>query len=147
MGLGFPIPENSPFTEPEQPPPMESPQPVGPPRYMEPPTGWQQPMRSPESMGPPHYMRPLMGQQQRIGSPESMPMGQSMGPSPSMGSPYLSMVYYYYLLLFVRASEGTLSTWSWLHLQSLAPTQVSRRVDVKQMAGRKNNCRIFITTG
>jgi hypothetical protein len=31
-------------------------------------------------------------------------------------------------------------------LQSLAPTPVLRRVDVRQAAGRKNNCRIFITT-
>jgi hypothetical protein len=46
----------------------------------------------------------------------------------------------------VRASEGTLSRWSRLHLQSLALTPVSRRVDVRQAAGRKNNCRIFITT-
>jgi hypothetical protein len=30
-------------------------------------------------------------------------------------------------------------------LQSLAPTPVSRRVDVRQAAGRKNNCQIFIT--
>jgi hypothetical protein len=45
----------------------------------------------------------------------------------------------------LRASEGTLSRWSRLHLQSLAPTPVSRRVDVRQAAGRKNNCRIFIT--
>jgi hypothetical protein len=37
-----------------------------------------------------------------------------------------------------RASEGTLSRWSRLHLQSLAPTPVSRRVDVRQAAGRKN---------
>jgi hypothetical protein len=29
-----------------------------------------------------------------------------------------------------------------LHLQSLAPTPVSRWVDVRQAAGRKNNCRI-----
>jgi hypothetical protein len=29
-------------------------------------------------------------------------------------------------------------------LQSLAPTPVSRRVDVRQAAGRKNNCRIFL---
>jgi hypothetical protein len=50
-----------------------------------------------------------------------------------------------YYLELLRASEGTLSRWSWLHLQSLAPTPVSRRVDVRQ-AGRKNNCRIFITT-
>jgi hypothetical protein len=47
----------------------------------------------------------------------------------------------YYLELF-RASEGTLSSWSRLHLQSLAPTPVSRRVDVRQAAGRKNNCQI-----
>jgi hypothetical protein len=31
-------------------------------------------------------------------------------------------------------------------LQSLAPNPVSRRVDVRQAAGRKNKCRIFITT-
>jgi hypothetical protein len=31
---------------------------------------------------------------------------------------------------------GTLSRWSRLHLQSLAPTPVSKRVDVKQAAGR-----------
>jgi hypothetical protein len=42
----------------------------------------------------------------------------------------------YYLELF-RASEGTLSRWSRLHLQSLAPIPVSRRVDVRQAAGRK----------
>jgi hypothetical protein len=35
------------------------------------------------------------------------------------------------------------SRWPRLHLQSLAPTPVSRRVDVRQAAGRKNNCRIF----
>jgi hypothetical protein len=34
--------------------------------------------------------------------------------------------------------EGTLSRWSRLHLQSLAPTPVSRRVDVRQAAGRDN---------
>jgi hypothetical protein len=50
-----------------------------------------------------------------------------------------------YNLELLRASEGTLSRWSRLHLQSLAPTPVSRRVDVRQAAGRKNNCRIFIT--
>jgi hypothetical protein len=33
-----------------------------------------------------------------------------------------------------------------LYLQSLAPTPVSRRVDVRQAAGRKNKGRIFITT-
>jgi hypothetical protein len=31
-------------------------------------------------------------------------------------------------------------------LQSLAHTPVSRRFDVRQAAGRKNICRIFITT-
>jgi hypothetical protein len=51
----------------------------------------------------------------------------------------------YYLEPF-RASEGTLSRWSRLHLQSLAPTPVSRKVDVRQAAFRKNNCQIFITT-
>jgi hypothetical protein len=38
-----------------------------------------------------------------------------------------------YLELFY-ALEGTLSCWSLLHLQSLAPTPVSRRVDVKIIA-------------
>jgi hypothetical protein len=38
----------------------------------------------------------------------------------------------------LRASDGTLSGWSRLHMQSLAPTPVSRRVDVRQAAGRKN---------
>jgi hypothetical protein len=33
-----------------------------------------------------------------------------------------------------------------LHLQSLASTPVLSRVDVRQAAGRKNNCQIFITT-
>jgi hypothetical protein len=42
-----------------------------------------------------------------------------------------------------RALEGKISRWSRLHLQSLAPTPVSRRVDVRQTASRKNNCRIF----
>jgi hypothetical protein len=46
----------------------------------------------------------------------------------------------------LRASKATLSSWSQLHLQSLAPTSVSRRVDVRQAAGRINSCRIFITT-
>jgi hypothetical protein len=45
----------------------------------------------------------------------------------------------YYFELF-RASEGTLCRWSRLHLQSLAFTPVSRRVNVRQAAGRKNNC-------
>jgi hypothetical protein len=51
-----------------------------------------------------------------------------------------------YYLELLRASEGTLSRWSRLHLQSLAPTPVSRGVDVRQAAGRKTNYRIFITT-
>jgi hypothetical protein len=50
-----------------------------------------------------------------------------------------------YHLELLRTSEGTLSRWSRLHLQSLAPTPVSRRVDVRQAAGLKNNFRIFIT--
>jgi hypothetical protein len=44
----------------------------------------------------------------------------------------------------LRASEGTLSRWSRLHF-SRYRLQFSR-VDVRQPAGRKNNCRIFITT-
>jgi hypothetical protein len=47
----------------------------------------------------------------------------------------------YYLGLF-RASEGTLSCWSRLHLQSFEPTPVSRRVYVRQAVSRKNDCRI-----
>jgi hypothetical protein len=49
-----------------------------------------------------------------------------------------------YYLELLRASEGF--CWSRLYLQSLASTPVSRRVDVRQAAGRKNKCRIFITT-
>jgi hypothetical protein len=56
---------------------------------------------------------------------------------------WVAKIYYLELL---RASEGTLSRWSRLHLQSLAPTPVSRRMDVMQAAVRKNNCLIFITT-
>jgi hypothetical protein len=48
-----------------------------------------------------------------------------------------------YYLELLRVSEGTLSCWSRLHLQSLAPTPVSRRVDVRQAADCKNNCQIF----
>jgi hypothetical protein len=44
---------------------------------------------------------------------------------------WLTIIYYLELL---RASEGTLSRWSRLQLQSLAPTQVSRRVEVRQAA-------------
>jgi hypothetical protein len=56
---------------------------------------------------------------------------------------WVTKIYYLELL---RASEGTLNRWFWLHLQLLAPTPVLRRIDVRQAAGRKNNCRIFITT-
>jgi hypothetical protein len=42
-----------------------------------------------------------------------------------------------YYLELLRASEGMLSRWSRLHLQSLAPTPVSKRIDVRQAAGRK----------
>jgi hypothetical protein len=52
---------------------------------------------------------------------------------------WVTKIYYHELL---RASEGTLNRWSRLHLQSLAPTLVSRRVDVRQAAGRKNDCQI-----
>jgi hypothetical protein len=47
---------------------------------------------------------------------------------------WVTKIYYLELL---GASEGTLSRWSRLHLQSLAPTPVSRRVDVRQAAGHK----------
>jgi hypothetical protein len=56
---------------------------------------------------------------------------------------WVTKIYYLELL---RALEGTLSRWSRLRLQSLAPTPISSRVDARQAAGRKNNCRIFITT-
>jgi hypothetical protein len=55
---------------------------------------------------------------------------------------WMTKIYYLELL---RASEGTLIRWLRLHLQSIAPTPVSRRVDVRQAACRKNNYRIFIT--
>jgi hypothetical protein len=42
-------------------------------------------------------------------------------------------------ILLLRSSEGTLSHWSRLHLQSLVPAPVSRRVNVRQIAGCKNN--------
>jgi hypothetical protein len=42
-----------------------------------------------------------------------------------------------FYLELLSASKDTLSRWSRLHLQSLAPTPVSRRVDVRQAAGRK----------
>jgi hypothetical protein len=49
-----------------------------------------------------------------------------------------------YYLELLRASEGWLSCWFQLYLQSLAPTPISKRVDFKQTAGRKNNCQIII---
>jgi hypothetical protein len=55
---------------------------------------------------------------------------------------WVTKIYYVELL----RAKGTLSHWSRLHLQALAPAPVSRSVDVRQAAGRKNNCRIFITT-
>jgi hypothetical protein len=45
--------------------------------------------------------------------------------------------------IILRASEGTLSCWYRLHLQSLTPPPVSRRVDVRQAADRKNNCQFY----
>jgi hypothetical protein len=60
--------------------------------------------------------------------------------------PVIAWVTKIYYLELHRALEGTLRRWSWLHLQSYVTIPVSRRVDVRQAAGRKNNCRIFITT-
>jgi hypothetical protein len=45
-----------------------------------------------------------------------------------------------YYLELLHASDGTLSRWSRLHLQSIAPAPVSRRVDIRQETGHKNNC-------
>jgi hypothetical protein len=47
-----------------------------------------------------------------------------------------------YYLELLRVSQGTLSRWSRLHLQSFVPTPVLRRVEVRQ-AVRKDNCRIY----
>jgi hypothetical protein len=47
---------------------------------------------------------------------------------------WITKIYYLELL---RASEGTLSRCFRLHLQLLAPAPVSRRVEVRQAAGRK----------
>jgi hypothetical protein len=47
---------------------------------------------------------------------------------------WVTKIYYLELL---HASEGMLSRWSRLHLQSLAPTPVSRRVDVRPPACKK----------
>jgi hypothetical protein len=44
---------------------------------------------------------------------------------------WVTKIYYLELL---RASEGTLSHWSRLNLQSLASAPVSRKVDVRQAA-------------
>jgi hypothetical protein len=51
-------------------------------------------------------------------------------------------------LKLLRASEGMLSYWSRMHLQWLAPTLDSSRVDVRPAPAedRKNNYRLFITT-
>jgi hypothetical protein len=38
-----------------------------------------------------------------------------------------------------------LGCWSRLHLQSLAPTPVSRRIDVRQAAGRNNLPNLYTT--
>jgi hypothetical protein len=51
-----------------------------------------------------------------------------------------------YCLELLRASGGTLSHCCWLHLQSLAPTPVSRRVDVRQAVNRKNICLVLMIT-
>jgi hypothetical protein len=58
---------------------------------------------------------------------------------------WVTKIYYLDLLRGSRAIE-LLIRWSLLHLHSLALTPVSRRIDVRQAVGRKNNCRIFITT-
>jgi hypothetical protein len=42
-----------------------------------------------------------------------------------------------YNLELLRSSEGTLSRWSQLHLQSFVHTPVSRRVDVRQAVASK----------
>jgi hypothetical protein len=52
----------------------------------------------------------------------------------SRGSTWMGDQYYLELL---RASEGTLSCWSRLHLQSIASTPVSRTIAVRQAASRK----------
>jgi hypothetical protein len=56
---------------------------------------------------------------------------------------WVTKINYFELL---RVSEGTLSRWSRLHLQSFVPTPASRKDDVRQAANCKNNCRIFIIT-
>jgi hypothetical protein len=50
---------------------------------------------------------------------------------------WVTKIYYFELL---RASEDTLSRCSRLHLQLLAPALVSKRVDIRQATGHKNNC-------
>jgi hypothetical protein len=64
----------------------------------------------------------------------------------TQASIFIGWVTKIYNLERLRALKGTLSRWSRLHLQSFVPTSVSRRVDVRQAAGHKNNCRILITT-
>jgi hypothetical protein len=46
-----------------------------------------------------------------------------------------------YYVKRLRVSECTLSCWPLLNLQWLASTPVSRRVDVRQAAGRKINAK------
>jgi hypothetical protein len=58
--------------------------------------------------------------------------------------PVIGRVTKMYYVKLLRALEGTLSGWSRLHLQSFVPTPVSRMIDERQAAGRKNNCRIFV---
>jgi hypothetical protein len=58
--------------------------------------------------------------------------------------PAIRWVIKIYYLELLRVLEGALSRWSRLHLQTFVPTSVLKRVDVRQAAGRKNNCRIFI---
>jgi hypothetical protein len=50
------------------------------------------------------------------------------------GIGWVTKIYYLELL---RASEGTLSRWSRLHLLLLTPTSASRRVEIRYAAGRK----------
>jgi hypothetical protein len=46
---------------------------------------------------------------------------------------WVTNIYYPELL---RASEGTLNRWSWLHWQSFVPIPVLRTVDVRQPGGQ-----------
>jgi hypothetical protein len=58
--------------------------------------------------------------------------------------PVIGWVTKIYYLELLRASEETLSrSWSRLRLQSLTPPSLSKRADVRQAGGRKNNCLIY----